>query len=835
MLCPVGAVFLASHNSLQAKPAAQPTLTTYLTTHPWQATHNDPLVVVSPERTRGKAPANSLAAFDRKVVQVGSLHAYVPTTMVLIDDSLAQPPNMYEGLPPDAKVLYLLRTLSDDQWKTLNDYGLSINDLHGEQKLVLASLLPQHLDWSSYTVDDNGMWGKKVASGSVSGDDLGQVRLKVQRFVELQVHLTQGNSISMFGADRYRGAPGSTFTQHDMTSVSQTDVFGLKIRNVVDNQPKLSDLNYSQLAGRVQTAGLSTVGDALQAVANANHIELIADLRVDQRKLVVTGPSVVAGDLLKAIAECVTGTYRRVGSAYLLTSDLAGMGTRKLRISEWQSRLEERLWTEEDKWRHEIGSQPGFKGMKFGGGDTAPSGDFLANVDKGDQGNSVDLPSAQLSPAVRRLLDQWDHEYTLQPITKDHAGVSSTLHYSFVLPNGTELAPEGQLGPRNMFLPFQAFTPRVRTSPQLPIDVHTADRVELAASASTVDGVRQLVAATAAIGAKRLWLTTEDQGVLAAAVAAGQAQKVAVSLVLRPWRAGRGTDEVDKTLLGEHGAAIGAHMLASKNWSSWLDNHHVLADAPAEELSPTDAALPDRWTYLIALAKTPGLSDVALTETQLPGYEPKRDAWRSALGPLEWAIVGRGYTIRQRLDFLRKFGVDPIDLGDEGYWTAAELRQPFFVDDGLQAIPSVFDDLPEQDPRIAGMGQAWRSFLAERNTSAITALANAIGRPLFIDMRPELVNTMLSGPLPLARWRSGDKLPVGRGQQTNMFVPGEGGVRLWPLPEDTTSEAATYQSPVVQMIATKKFPLPGIVAFDLSAIPPDRVVGAMKRWFVLSR
>src|SRR5579862_1198463 len=165
--------------SQASKPSVTVTLAGYLAASPWDPAKSGPLVVLQPERVRAKAPATTLAAFDRKLVKVGHLSAVVPRTMVLIDDSLNQAPNMYDGLPRDAKVMYLLRSLTDDQWRMVSDSGIGINDLDGEQKLVMQSLMPRPFAWTSFLVDIHGMWGKQQAAGTLSDDERQQVRLKL--------------------------------------------------------------------------------------------------------------------------------------------------------------------------------------------------------------------------------------------------------------------------------------------------------------------------------------------------------------------------------------------------------------------------------------------------------------------------------------------------------------------------------------------------------------------------------------------------------------------------------------------------------------------------------
>jgi hypothetical protein len=108
---------------------------------------------------------------------------------------------------------------------------------------------------------------------------------------------------------------------------------------------KPSDLDYSDTAldGYVPLAGAKTVEDLVKRIAEATRMEIHADVRYGQLAVHLrTAPgadSARAGDLLKALAYSVTGTIRRLtgdkGSAYVLTDDRVGLGTRHARIADW--------------------------------------------------------------------------------------------------------------------------------------------------------------------------------------------------------------------------------------------------------------------------------------------------------------------------------------------------------------------------------------------------------------------------------------------------------------------------------------------------------------------
>jgi len=119
-----------------------PTLADYLAELRWDAAKRGPMVVLQPQKvSQVHLDESGFDSFDRMAVTCGALTAIVPTEMVLIDDSLKDEPNLYEGLSMKDKMTYLLSTLSADQWRIANAGGIGLSDLQGEQRAVVGQLL----------------------------------------------------------------------------------------------------------------------------------------------------------------------------------------------------------------------------------------------------------------------------------------------------------------------------------------------------------------------------------------------------------------------------------------------------------------------------------------------------------------------------------------------------------------------------------------------------------------------------------------------------------------------------------------------------------------------
>ena len=95
--------------------------------------------------------------FDRMLVSTGTISVLAPTQMTLIEDNPHERPNLYDGLPRELKVKYLMSTLTAQQWKTLGEKGLGVGDLTGEQQPVYLSLLPNPFVLNRWSRDANGI------------------------------------------------------------------------------------------------------------------------------------------------------------------------------------------------------------------------------------------------------------------------------------------------------------------------------------------------------------------------------------------------------------------------------------------------------------------------------------------------------------------------------------------------------------------------------------------------------------------------------------------------------------------------------------------------------
>jgi hypothetical protein len=325
-------------------------------------------------------------------------------------------------------------------------------------------------------------------------------------------------------------------------------------------------------------------------------------------------------------------------------------------------------------------------------------------------------------------------------------------------------------------------------------------------------------------GVQKLWLDTSNQEVVQRAISTGRSSKVEIGLIINPWRGLGNGSEPDRTLFGDAGSEIENRLTQSSAWKMWMAGPNKSPLHFEQVITPSDPGVTERWQSLTTLAHINGISGIALENTQPPGYEPKRLPWHSVIGPLEWAYVGHGYSDPQRLAFLRAHEADPIDFADPEIYTEVDVSQPFFV------------EKQDQGSSSNAAADKWRSELSTRNREETLKLVKAIGKQLWIEMRPEAVNTMLTGDQIFANWQPGQELPIGVGQQTIMFDPGPNGMyfKLWATDESTPFGVNCAQW-LQQMSAVPADQLNRIsLVFDFTRLPVDQFGAILNRWFAVT-
>lgn len=763
-------------------------LTQCLAVASWDTKKNGPLIVLEPDKVKSNK-GESLADFKRKIVQIGSLHAVVPDTMEIFDESGLDKPDLYDGLPMYVKVMYLLTLLDKSQFNKVCQGGIGFSDLRDEQVRVFESILPKPFKWTSTSFAEKR---RKTTNFTLSSADRSKVKLKLSKTLMFELYGQDGNSYSPMSIV---GQNPDLKTENELDNSDQFDgasSFGVEVRKSVPNKLKPSELDYDSpaLDKTIQLMPAEKTIDLLKRIEQATGRDLFADIRVANRIVVAKGEKAKASDILKALAQSVTGTYRKVGSLYLLTSDIAGLGSRAVKFFIWNRDISETTFIQLEKWRKALAGTGNINKAGFDSNDPYTPNDFMnqAMAARSDPSrpsrpavNIEDLPKAHqalLKDMFETYGNQWRH---------DKVDFTTEISFGFVLPDGTKLSPERHsLGQTEMLSQDRSVPEESGNQPQLkPVDLSdTITRIPILLRAqSSRDALKRLQVAKG-FGFKEIWLETRAQDALAATVKAAKQLAIDLKLVIEPLNSygdGNPANE-DLTILGDNGDE--ARKRANKMVSQVPSHYAVSISQSHRVVNLTQFSAPSWRNRFVNLAKTEGLSGVVVLGTQPAGYQK--------LSPYsDWserkAVFYLGYSSPEREDIIRAKSIDPIDVPPDRVMLSIDLRPPFFLDDLLRSGSSRFDGHDDPLPEIAAFPAKYREELENRNRSAMEQFLNdlaTVGQPLEVECRVQGQSFGTDIQM-MKAWSSGMKIGQIEYELSNSSLEPEG--MILQLPETQNS------------------------------------------------
>jgi hypothetical protein len=329
---------------------------------------------LAPRRDGTLALRDVAAFFGRKLVPAGSVSVLAPDTMVVLNPRPGKP-DLFAGLSREERLRMLLASLSPAEWRRLGDpNGLGAGDLATPaQRRLFLSLLPDPLTVQkrfvpghANTPDDERGYGPnhrdfgptQASRVTLSPGQRAAVRLAFVRratvYVPLPPDPAHANTYRFRVVEpwsRQRSDEGSfleiatNFADAFRDGRTRTEAYGVVLRDEVPSRAKPGDLPFdsARLNPMISLESGNTVGDLVNAAGKACQLELYADARLAPLSVTLVGDtqplSVRAGDLLRALSLAVTGTFRRVTdgdeTAWVLTDDVDGLGTRQARLSAW--------------------------------------------------------------------------------------------------------------------------------------------------------------------------------------------------------------------------------------------------------------------------------------------------------------------------------------------------------------------------------------------------------------------------------------------------------------------------------------------------------------------
>ena len=584
----------------------------------WNAERNGPLLIVAPEKLTEPS--------ERQLFRMGRVNVMAPTEAEEIIVP-TEPPSAVGIMSRGDRFHFLLAKLSDEHWGQLTgERGLGPSDLAPELRPILTELL-------------------KTQSNAPTD------RLRLCRTLEISIPTKSSpeepdsnTTPAHFVMNPY----GSTY-----------DIEGEPERGILrtPNRLKRSQLDYGSpaLQRPVVLESFKTVAELVQRVATATRLSLRADSRLGKLDLWHSPGrhTVLASELLKALALGVTGTFRKVGGTFLLTHDLEPQSVRLARRQLWWLSSQELLIAEQKTEK---------KGLAGKGKEIA----FTKDTDLG-------LPQETLE----RLLSSGNQESpfgwsvlpptVLQSVEKalSDSEISPRRDLPLKLDTALVLMAVGSGGKHTPLYTLPRFgsdaisalsqtlaadtKPDTEEDKPAPIQAPTAwpesiDTRVLLATARTADEGKALAALARRFGFIQLGLSGPDEA-LAAAIAA---RTVPVALAFSPFV----TDEptrAARTILGETTrqalARLKPTIFGKGSRFAYTLEHGLLDPAGKDWALPSRPLLP---------TLPPGINQILVLDTE----PPARVEYHG-----NTTLYGRiGFTAEARLAFLAQHSTDPLDL-----------------------------------------------------------------------------------------------------------------------------------------------------------------------------
>ena len=638
----------------------------------------------APAPEAGASVPDIAAAYGRLSQSFGSVTAVAPPMMVVLNTQpVAASP--FTGLPSGQALRLFLSTLSESQWKILTgERGLGPGDLEGENQ---AALFGDVLPPAPWKVIPAALIGTVHHDGDDKDltDDRSQARLRLRLHIGLNVPSLNGKDavfVSAPDSPRPEAEGGHVYHLSMGSGSNAPKIAGTLICAEVPNTPKAGqlDLDGKALAGRIPLAGLKTVGDLVSRIGILTHLEVYADAHYKKKALTITGRPAAAraADLLRALAFCLTATYRRVGPAFVLTDDVQGVGTRRQILAEFDADTDARRKAALDRATTALAARSALD-LLPADPDLALSTDQRRQIEA-DKVYQVagfiyhKFPISALSARQQKVVAaSTGRDEAGAPIPPDLTGeatVTAAPLLEWVVPSldgpiagdtaesllpGTRPAvPPLPAAPGAAAQPLPSWPALMRAIPQRALHVHPHTAAQALAD----------VTAARALGLNQIWVDAFSEGethetALDAALASARGTGVRVFAVLDllDWGPEARPALADLTILGETSAQAAAREQDRDAQIAADKGEQTPSRVPPDVMVSLFAPAVRRTllSLVTRLAAKPGLAGMVWRETDPAGYT-------LLPGSVADSRPALGYTPDARLALLRQSHVDPIDL-----------------------------------------------------------------------------------------------------------------------------------------------------------------------------
>lgn len=684
--------------------------------------------------------------FGDRTVRLPSLTVVAPAEMTLLNNELKGKPDPFAGMRSDEKTPLLLATLNPAQWKALGSVGgLGMGDLDEAQKTLFLSLLPNPMRIQQAQAEPGGGYSLRDGPDNkpvvLAGAERSGVRLRLTRSVQLIIPSADLKGYGTYVSMRLPETKYLSIANRDW--YQKPEAFGTKVKAEFPSKLKPGHLNFdaSTLSVTVSLAGVKTVAELVKRVHEATGLELYADGRVGVLSVTVLGDTspVRAGDLLKALCWAVTGTWRQVGPAFVLTHDVEGIAQSRARILAWMEQGQRERDALRNRAFKNLRNQQPLQYLSFGANDPlALTPAMMTKVEEAwtkpeARWMGAILPTSELPGAMQQLarnaLEQYNkqgNQAQTRPLSQDRVRINVQTRLLCLLPGNAGEADLnfGQMNASQLLpAPDRDDAKYINTPVALPT---TTGGVTLLWDVTDKAELQSVFAAAKARGITHVWLNLPldeaiDKSVLTAALEAAKPHGIAVSPVVRLWEVppqkGATAADRDTNTLGETSGAWAARRLAlPENYSGSNASMRDIGDYLRPDAPGVVARIKRR---LLALAQLPGVTSIVLTHTLPPGYTTPE-------GGEEWendtTATEMGFTPDARLAFLRQTGSDPVDLW-RGY-SETDWTLPFFGESRPRYIQKA-DGIWGPDPNAKNPRAEWNKARYTRAANALAELYRA--------------------------------------------------------------------------------------------------------------
>ncbi|MCA1596390.1 MAG: hypothetical protein LC772_08205 [Chloroflexi bacterium] len=480
-------------------------------------------------------------------------------------------------------------------------------------------------------------------------------------------------------------------------------------------KPAQTNLDSALFNVSVPLTGVKTVHDLIFRIGKLTSLECYADPRFGGLPLtsIPASGSATASNLLKALAFCLTGTYRVVGPAVLLTHDLRGVGAQVELLAEMNQEFNNRWTALRNRVRDSLSASHNVLELPPGPDSPAFSPAQLKQMqDATRQGDPIQfsaLPSeltatqrdvvSRIAESQNRHADSIAAAAAGQGHPDDGLRVDTTMAVKvFTEPAVQVLLPSldapvdaHQAIPVNMMLsrangagPSRpAVPPLLQVAPRRAVILAPASPAVLDVALASMQKLELNELWLVVSSPGRPWRTaggssgkttggTFGQTLLRHAVEACGKNGIAVYAVVDLLDGGASTlaGMRDRNILGEDSAAAAKRAAALTTASEVPSPRDVPTAAipaalPAVITSPLSPAVAEQLSRVCRdLAGEPGIAGVVWRIAARPGYVERASLLARRLWSTdnELAVREFGYSEEARLSFLRRFSVDPIDI-----------------------------------------------------------------------------------------------------------------------------------------------------------------------------